>query len=47
MLKKKSLVNTCTKREMDAPDHLEEGNPKPLDEDDIALLKTYVRNLKL
>merc|ERR1719333_1411393 len=25
----------------DAPDHLEENNPKPLDEDDIALLKTY------
>jgi len=26
---------------MDAPDHLDESNPKPLDEDDIALLKTY------
>jgi len=26
---------------MDAPDHLDDSNPKPLDEDDIALLKTY------
>ena len=29
----------------DAPDHLEENNPKPLDEDDIALLKTYVGSI--
>lgn len=27
---------------IDVPEHLEQSNPKPLDEDDIALLKTYV-----
>jgi hypothetical protein len=30
---------------LDVPDHLEQNNPKPLDDDDIALLKTYVSDI--